>query len=171
MRISYIGAFPRLALVIFNTVGFNAVGFVLYGQPPASHAAGNSWFPGPASSTPIPYWSPAPHAPGDVPYSVEDPPAGKGTITVAELQHPLSRKARSLLLKAQTAMRAANFEECSQDLDKAMKIKSAVPYVPGVGGASYILRGRIPEAISDCSGQCKYCRLPPIIPISAMRIC
>jgi Flp pilus assembly protein TadD len=144
MCISEIGAFPKLAFRLFTVFGF-----ALYGQQPAFNDSIDSWFPGPASSTPIPYFSPTPNAPDDFPFAAENAPESKGTITAAELQHPLSSKARSLLLKAQTAMHAGNFDECFRDLDNAMKIKSAAPYVHGIRGAADLLRGLIPEAISE----------------------
>jgi tetratricopeptide (TPR) repeat protein len=138
-------AFPRLAWVL--CIGF---GLVLYGQPPTPHDGGGFWFPGPPSSSSNPDSIAPVQAQDDIPFPPDDPPSqGSGTVTVAELQHPLSSKARPLLLKAQIAMRAGKFDECLENLDKAMKIASAVPYVHGVRGAAYLLRGRVPEAISE----------------------
>jgi Flp pilus assembly protein TadD len=147
---SDLGGLPKLALFIFASGGL-----ALYGQFPMGPEAGDPWFPGMP-----PLFSP-PHSGITSPPSDDftfpsleqtatpDEPKENDTVTVAELQHPLSGKARSLLLKAQAAMRGGNFDECFQDLDKAIKINSAVPYAHGVRGAAYLLQGHVPEAISE----------------------
>ncbi len=74
---------------------------------------------------------------------------GQATVSIAELQHPLSGKAKSILLKAQAALQAGKFPECLQDLDQAMKIPSAIPYAYGLRGAAYLKSGDVAKAIPD----------------------
>lgn len=72
-----------------------------------------------------------------------------GTVSVAELRHPLSGKARALIQKAQMALIAGNVDDCLQELDAAVKERSAIPYIPGVRGEAYLFSGRVPEAIAE----------------------
>jgi len=74
---------------------------------------------------------------------------GQATVSIAELQHPLSGKAKSMLLKAQAALQAGKFPECLQDLDQAMKIPSAIPYVYGIRGAAYLASGEVAKALPE----------------------
>lgn len=71
------------------------------------------------------------------------------TISVAQLKHPLSRKARSMLSKAQTELFAGKTTEGFNDLEKALQDKSAVPYASSARGIAYLTAGKIPEAISE----------------------
>lgn len=83
-----------------------------------------------------------------------------GTVSVTELQHPLSEKGRSILLKAQTALEAGKLPECLQDLDKAMKVSSAVPYVYGLRGAAYLSAGDAARALPDLQRAVQVMPLP-----------
>ncbi len=150
MYSSDLGGLPKLVLSIFA-----GCALTLYGQYPGVPEAGNPWFPGMPSPPSTPRSILTSQEPDDFGFpnteqpATEDEPRGNDTVTVAELQHPLSGKARSLLLKAQTAMQAGNFDECFQDLDMVMKINSAVPYVHGVRGAAYLRQGHVSEAITE----------------------
>jgi Flp pilus assembly protein TadD len=134
---------------------FASCGLTLYGQYPGSTEDGDWRLPGMQSSPATPHSTLTSLHSDDFAFlsadqrATADRPEGNDTITVAELQHPLSGKTRSLLLKAQTAMRRGNFDECFQDLDKAIKINSAVPYVHSVRGAAYLLQGHVPEAVLE----------------------
>jgi tetratricopeptide (TPR) repeat protein len=90
----------------------------------------------------------------------EDADEPNGPISVAELQHPLTGKGRKLVLKAQADLRARNIDDCFQDLDQAMKVSSAIPYVHGVRGAAYLLSGRLPEAILELQQAVQVLPLP-----------
>ncbi len=68
---------------------------------------------------------------------------------MAELQHPLSRKGRSFLEKAQKELRAGKTDEGVAILKNALKEPSAVPYVHSMLGAIYLRLGRVPEAIAE----------------------
>lgn len=88
----------------------------------------------------------------------DDP--GRGTISVVELQHPLSSKGRRLILKAQDDLRKGQIGQCFKDLDKAMKVRSAVPYAHGVRGAAYLLAGRTADAIPELQQAVQVLPLP-----------
>jgi tetratricopeptide (TPR) repeat protein len=72
-----------------------------------------------------------------------------GTISVAELRHRLSRKAKGLLLKAAADLKAGREAQGIAELEKANQEPSAVPYVHGLLGATYLLDGRLPAAVSE----------------------
>lgn len=72
-----------------------------------------------------------------------------GSVSVSELQHPLSGKARSLLLKAKTDLHEGKIDDCMNVLENAMKERSAIPYIYGVRGAAYLLRGSVDDAIVE----------------------
>lgn len=70
-----------------------------------------------------------------------------GAVSVAELQNHLSRKARSLLLKAEQAIHEGKPDDCLRFLQAASKERSASIYIPGARGAALLLIGKIPDAI------------------------
>ncbi len=150
MRSSWAGALRTFGLLIFASYGSVAVG-----QFPVAIDASDPGLAGDPLSphsgmSPFNYLEPTPRDSNDeFAFPSEEPREGKGAISVAELQHPLSGKGRALILKAQTDLRAGKVEACLQDLDQAMKVASAVPYVHGVRGAAYLLSGRYPQAISE----------------------
>lgn len=146
--------------------------FVAYGQYP-----GNAQYPNQSfGSEPPPWELPAPPSTpqemdlqpsnpananqDDLFPETEEAEAAYGTVSVAELQHPMSRKARTLIQKAQTALRKGNLDECFSTLDQAMKERTAEPYVHGVRGAALLIKGRIPEAIPELEQAVQILPLP-----------
>ena len=86
---------------------------------------------------------------GDAGVPLLPKPAADGPVSVAELQHPLRGKARALILKAESDLQARKIQKCFDDLDKAVKIPSAVPYAHSVRGAAFLLGGRVSEALAE----------------------
>lgn len=85
-------------------------------------------------------------------FPVITPPAASAPdakVSVAELQHPLSRKGRQLLLRAQSDLHSGKTAEGIRRLQAAMEEPSAVPYVHTMLGATYLQLGRTPEAITE----------------------
>jgi Flp pilus assembly protein TadD len=82
------------------------------------------------------------------PAGQEETPAF-GPVSVAELKHPLSRKGRSLITKAQKDLHAGKTTDGISELSKALDEPSAVPYAHSLLGAEYLKLGRVPEAISE----------------------
>jgi tetratricopeptide (TPR) repeat protein len=78
----------------------------------------------------------------------KDPPPS-GRISVAELQHPLSRKGKRLMLQAQKHLEEHKTTEALADLGKALQEPSAVPYAHSMLGATYLWLGRVSEAIPE----------------------
>ncbi len=74
---------------------------------------------------------------------------GFGSVSVSELQHPLSGKARSLLLKAKVDLHEGKFDDAMAILESAAKQPSAIPYIPGLRGAAYLLHGNIDDAVPE----------------------
>jgi tetratricopeptide (TPR) repeat protein len=150
MRGSFAEALRTLGLLIIASYGS-----AVFGQFPVAIDASDPALAGDSLSShsgiaPFNYLEATPHDPNDeFGFPSAEPREGKGAISVAELQHPLSGKGRSLILKAQIDLRAGKVEACLQDLDQAMKVAAAVPYVHGVRGAAYLLTGRYPDAISE----------------------
>jgi Flp pilus assembly protein TadD len=84
-----------------------------------------------------------------LPSTVKSAAPASRVVSVAELKHPLSRKGRSLITKAQSDLHAGKTADCLAELGKAMQEPSAVPYAHSVLGSTYLQLGRIPEAISE----------------------
>ena len=71
------------------------------------------------------------------------------TVSAAELEHPLSRKGRKLIDKAQGDLKAGRIAEGIEDLNRASKERSAVPYVHSMLGETYLRTGRVKEALPE----------------------
>jgi tetratricopeptide (TPR) repeat protein len=82
-------------------------------------------------------------------------------VSVAELQHPLSRKGRRLMVKAENDLIAGKNMDVLVELHNALKEPSAVPYAHSLLGAAYLEAGRLPEAISELQ------QAVQLLPISA----
>lgn len=165
--------FIRGSFRYFSLFVFISAGFTVYAQYPGPAEKGVAAFGAPDS---VPNMDDSESAnalygaqnqqgsllpPNDDPlFPPTEASEGKGTVSVAELQHPLSRKARSLIFKAQTALHQGNMTECFQDLDKAMKERSAEPYVHGVRGAALLMTGHVADAIPELEQAVQILPLP-----------
>jgi Flp pilus assembly protein TadD len=65
-------------------------------------------------------------------------------LVIMDQEGPFAARQRELSIRDD-----GNFDECFRDLDKAIKINSAVPYAHGVRGTAYLLQGHVPEASSE----------------------
>ena len=84
-----------------------------------------------------------------------------GSVSVSELQHPLSGKAQALLMKAKSELHEGKFDDAMRILDDATKQPSATVYIPGLRGAAYLLRGNVDDAIPELESAVK------LLPVSA----
>jgi hypothetical protein len=91
----------------------------------------------------------SPDVPAQLPAAAPKDQSSSGVVSVAELQHPLSRKGRGLLLKAQSDLHAGKIADGLAKLGEALKEPSAVPYAYSDIGATYLRLGRLQEAIPD----------------------
>ncbi len=90
----------------------------------------------------------------DVPYAPQAPqagvpPAGGDTVSVQQLRHPLSRKARGLLNKAESLLRHGQRDKGKQELAEAIKEPSAAPYAHAMLGTEYLRDGQAHQAIPE----------------------
>lgn len=76
-------------------------------------------------------------------------PVPAGTVSVEQLEHPLSPKAAKLLEKARNFAAMGLPDKAIAQLHTALKERSAVPYAHSMLGAEYLRMKRIPEAISE----------------------
>lgn len=75
--------------------------------------------------------------------------APAGTVSVEELQHPLSNKALKLLTKAQNFSAMGRYDKAIEELELALKEKSAVPYAHSILGQEYLKMEQIEAAIVE----------------------
>jgi Flp pilus assembly protein TadD len=79
-------------------------------------------------------------------------PQGSGsapatTVSVEQLQHPLSRKAAKLIRQAQNFIAMGDHDKAIAELQMALKERSAVPYAHSLLGSEYLRINQIPSAI------------------------
>src|SRR5690348_1047489 len=74
-------------------------------------------------------------------------PAGGDTVSVQQLRHPLSRKARGLLAKAESFFKHGQRDKGKQQLAEAIKEPSAAPYAHAMLGTEYLRDGQAHRAI------------------------
>jgi tetratricopeptide (TPR) repeat protein len=128
-------------------------GVSLWGQIPkpaqlgvVSHAEDSSGVvestPGIAESNDKVYKGPP--APQDPEASVHAP---AGTISVEQLQHPVSRKGANLLHRAQNFSDIGDHGRAIAELQLALKERSAIPYADSLLGSEYLRINQIPAAI------------------------
>jgi len=102
--------------------------------------------------------SPASFADNHIFYGVPhmpDPPASEpagtispaGTVSVEQLQHPLSRKGASLIRKAQNYAAMGDHGKAIAELQLALKERSAIPYAHSLLGSEYLRINQFPAAI------------------------
>lgn len=77
------------------------------------------------------------------------PPAGGDTVSVQQLRHPLSRKARGLLNKAESLLKHGQRDKGKQQLAEAIKEPSAAPYAHAMLGTEYLRDGQAQAAIPE----------------------
>jgi Flp pilus assembly protein TadD len=70
-----------------------------------------------------------------------------GTVSVEQLQHPLSRKGASLIRRAQNFAAAGDHGNAIAELRLALKERSAIPYAHSLLGSEYLKINQVPEAI------------------------
>jgi tetratricopeptide (TPR) repeat protein len=70
-----------------------------------------------------------------------------GTVSVEQLQHPLSRKANRLLLQAKNFAAMGDHAKAIAELQLALKEPSAIPYAHSLLGSEYLKIQQVPEAI------------------------
>lgn len=89
----------------------------------------------------------------NVPFSPQTqpgvPPAGGDTVSVQQLRHPLSRKARGLLNKAEALLTHGQRDKGKQQLAEAIKEPSAAPYAHAMLGTEYLRDGQAHAAIPE----------------------
>jgi tetratricopeptide (TPR) repeat protein len=69
------------------------------------------------------------------------------TVSVEQLQHPLSRKGASLIRQAQNFAAMGDHEKAIEKLQVALKERTAMPYAQSMLGSEYLKIQEVPEAI------------------------
>jgi len=77
------------------------------------------------------------------------PDAGHNTVSVRELQHPLSRKGRKLIEKVESYLQIGQNAKAKQELAEAFKEPSAAPYAHAILGTEYLKEGKPAAAIPE----------------------
>ena len=68
-------------------------------------------------------------------------------VSAEELRHPLSKKGKSLIAKAQQSVKSGNHLKAIEELNAAAQEPSAAPYAQGILGTEYLKINNLPEAI------------------------
>ena len=76
-------------------------------------------------------------------------PAPAKTVSVEQLQHPVSRKGAKLLDQARNFVAMGRHDRAIAQLLLALKERSAIPYAHSMLGAEYIKTNQIPAAIAE----------------------
>jgi Flp pilus assembly protein TadD len=76
------------------------------------------------------------------------PPAAR-TVSVEQLQHPVSRKGAKLLDQARNFAAMGRHDKAIGQLLLALQERSAIPYAHSMLGVEYIKTGQIPAAIAE----------------------
>jgi Flp pilus assembly protein TadD len=76
-------------------------------------------------------------------------PIPAGTVSIEQLQHPVSSKGAKLLGKARNFSAMGQHDKAIAQLQIALKERSAAPYAHSMLGAEYLKMNRVPEAISE----------------------
>jgi len=77
------------------------------------------------------------------------PPANGNAVSVQQLRHPLSRKARRLLAKAESYLTHGQRAKGNEQLAEAVKEPSAAPYAHAMLGTEYLREGHVHDAIPE----------------------
>lgn len=76
-------------------------------------------------------------------------PAPAGTVSMEQLQHPLSRKGAKLLDQAKNYELMGRHDKAIAQLQAALKEKSAEPYAHSMLGAEYVRTGQPAAAVAE----------------------
>jgi Flp pilus assembly protein TadD len=76
-------------------------------------------------------------------------PAPATTVSVEQLQHPISRKGAKMLVQARNFAAMGRHDKAIEQLQLAMKERSAVPYVHSMLGIEYLRTNRVPDALTE----------------------
>jgi hypothetical protein len=76
-----------------------------------------------------------------------------GTISVEELRHPISAKARKLIEQGQRYAGNGEHDKAIQEFKRAMAEPSAVPYAHSLLGTEYLRTKNIPRPSWNCGRQ------------------
>ncbi len=77
------------------------------------------------------------------------PARGQNTVSVQQMQHPLSRKGRKLLQKVQSYFKLGQRAKAKQELAEAVKEPSAAPYAHAILGTEMMQEGHVSAAIPE----------------------
>ena len=83
------------------------------------------------------------------PVVVAAKPSVSAGVSVDQLRHPLTDKARRLLQKALALLAAHDFAHAREELRKAVKDRSAAPYAHSLLGQEYIRGGQFKDAVPE----------------------
>jgi len=76
-------------------------------------------------------------------------PTTRDAVSVAQLQHPLSRKGRRLLDKVESYLRHGQLAKAHEELTLAIREPSAEPYAHAILGAQYLRAGQAGSAVTE----------------------
>lgn len=79
--------------------------------------------------------------------SQPDGTVAAGTVSVEQLQHPLSRKGASLLRRAQNFAAMGDHGKAIAELRLALKERSAIPWAHSLLGSEFLKTNQVPAAI------------------------
>lgn len=79
----------------------------------------------------------------------ENKPIGSGTVSVGQLQHPLSAKSKKILMAAQKASAAGEYLKAVEILRGALNDASAEPYARTNIGVAYLRSGQAASAVPE----------------------
>jgi tetratricopeptide (TPR) repeat protein len=125
-----------LFYLTLNIAAANAWGQTFKFATPMTHAEDS---PGAAENNQIFYDSPRTPEP-----QVSQP---AGTVSVEQLQHPLSHKGEKLIRQAQNFAAMGDHDKAIAELQLALKEPSAIPYAHSLLGTEYLRTNQAPAAI------------------------
>ena len=76
-------------------------------------------------------------------------PSPAAAISAERLQHPLSSKGAKLIGRAQEYAHAGEHLKAIEELHRALKDRSAIPYAHSILGVEYLKTGQLDEAIGE----------------------
>lgn len=79
----------------------------------------------------------------------EAPPPPASTVSVEQLQHPLTHKGAGLLNQAQNFAAMGRHDKAIAKLQEALKERSAIPYAHGMLGVEYLKTNQFAAAIAE----------------------
>jgi tetratricopeptide (TPR) repeat protein len=71
------------------------------------------------------------------------------SVSVEQLQHPLSRKAAKMLGQARNFAAMGRHDQAIAQLQTALKERSAIPYAHSMLGVEYLKANQLPDAIAE----------------------